>query len=150
MEKQMAQDQVQPRKGRGRLIWRFLKGSKALFVLCMSCAAVSALSEMIIPQIIRITIDNVIGGVPADTLAKPVRDLLAAFGGPAVLKQRMWIMALAVIAVALVSAAARYEFRVSNVQASETLVKTMRDTLFSHIECLPFQWHMSHHTGDII
>ena len=150
MEKQMAQDQVQPRKGRGRLIWRFLKGSKALFVLCMSCAAVSALSEMIIPQIIRITIDNVIGGVPADTLAKPVRDLLAAFGGPAVLKQRMWIMALAVIAVALVSAAARYEFRVSNVQASETLVKTMRDTLFSHIERLPFQWHMSHHTGDII
>ena len=150
MEKQMAQDQVQPRKGRGRLIWRFLKGSKALFVLCMCCAAVSALSEMIIPQIIRITIDNVIGGVPADTLAKPVRDLLAAFGGTAVLKQRMWIMALAVIAVALVSAAARYEFRVSNVQASETLVKTMRDTLFSHIERLPFQWHMSHHTGDII
>ena len=150
MEKKMTQDQKQPRKGRGKLIWRFLQGSKALFILCMCCAAVSALSEMIIPQIIRITIDNVIGGVPADTLAKPVQHLLAVFGGAPALKQRMWIMALAVIVVALINAVARYEFRVSNVQASETLVKTMRDTLFSHIERLPFQWHMSHHTGDII
>ena len=150
MEKKMTQDQKQPRKERGKLIWRFLQGSKALFILCMCCAAVSALSEMIIPQIIRITIDNVIGGVPADTLAKPVQHLLAVFGGAPALKQRMWIMALAVIVVALINAVARYEFRVSNVQASETLVKTMRDTLFSHIERLPFQWHMSHHTGDII
>ena len=150
MEKQLTQDQPKARKGRGKLIWRFLKGSKALFILCMCCAALSALSEMIIPQIIRITIDQVIGGAPTDTLARPVQDLLTAFGGTAVLRERMWIMALAVIAVALVNAAARYEFRVSNVKASETLVKTMRDTLFSHIERLPFQWHMSHHTGDII
>ena len=149
MDIQKTQPQ-QPRKGRGKLIWRFLKGSKALFLLCMACSALASLAEMIIPQIIRISIDNVIGGESAENLARPVQDLIASFGGAAALKQRMWILALAVILVAVVNAAARYLFRVLNARATETLVKTMRDTLFSHIERLPFQWHMSNHTGDII
>ena len=150
MDKIQTKDQNQPRKGRGKLIWRFLKGSKALFLLCMACSATASLAEMIIPQIIRISIDNVIGGASTENLARPVQDLIASFGGPAVLKQRMWILALAVVAVAVVNALARYFFRVWNSKATETLVKTMRDTLYSHIERLPFQWHMSNHTGDII
>ena len=149
MDIQKTQPQ-QPRKGRGKLIWRFLKGSKALFLLCMACSALASLAEMIIPQIIRISIDNVIGGESTENLARPVQDLIASFGGAAVLKQRMWILALAVVLVAVVNALARYLFRVWNSKATETLVKTMRDTLFSHIERLPFQWHMSNHTGDII
>ena len=34
--------------------------------------------------------------------------------------------------------------------AAETMVKTMRDGLFEHIEHLPFAWHMKNRTGDII
>ena len=150
MKKKTTPDQTQPRKGRGKLIWQFLKGSKALFILCMCCAALSALAEMVIPQIIRVTVDNVVGGAPTKDLARPVQALLSAAGGTEVLRQNLWLAGLGVILVALVSAVARYGFRVTNARASETLVKTMRDTLFSHIERLPFQWHMSHHTGDII
>ena len=150
MEMTQSREQVQPRKGRGRLILRFLKGSKALFLLCMCCAAAAALADMLIPQIIRVTVDQVIGGAPAEALAGPARRLLEVLGGPAYLRERLWIAALAVMAVALAKAAALYGFRVSNVKAGETLVKTMRDTLFSHIERLPFRWHMTHHTGDII
>ena len=150
MKKKTTPDQTQPRKGRGKLIWQFLKGSKALFILCMCCAALSALAEMVIPQIIRVTVDNVVGGAPVKDLARPVQTLLSAAGGTEVIRQKLWLASLGVILVALVSAVARYGFRVTNARASETLVKTMRDTLFSHIERLPFQWHMSHHTGDII
>ena len=150
MKKKTTPDQTHPRKGRGKLIWQFLKGSKALFILCMCCAALSALAEMVIPQIIRVTVDNVVGGAPTKDLARPVQALLSAAGGTEVLRQNLWLAGLGVILVALVSAVARYGFRVTNTRASETLVKTMRDTLFSHIERLPFQWHMSHHTGDII
>jgi len=150
MEMKLTQEQVQPRKERGKLLWRFLKGSKALFLLCMCCAALSALAEMVVPQIIRVTVDNVIGDAPVKDLARPVQAVLTAIGGTDVLRQKLWLSAVFVMAVALVSAVARYGFRVFNARASETLVKTMRDTLFSHIERLPFQWHMSHHTGDII
>ena len=150
MEKIQIQDHIQPRKGRGKLIWHFLKGSKAFFVLCMICAALSALADMITPQIIRITVDNILGKAPTDTLSPMVRNLLDAFGGPEVLRESLWIMALAVVAVAIVKVVAQYGFRVTNVRGSETLVKTMRDTLYRHIEHLPFQWHMQNHTGDII
>ena len=150
MENIQTQDHIQPRKGRGRLIWRFLKGSKTFFLLCMVCAALSALADMITPQIIRVTVDNVLGSAPTDTLVPWVRALVERLGGVETIRGSLWIMALAVVAVAVVKVAAQYCFRVTNVLGGETLVKNMRDTLYRHIEHLPFQWHMQNHTGDII
>ena len=138
------------RSARAGLIWKFLKGSKTFFLICMICAAVSALADMVTPQIVRVTVDHVLGNSPAETLSPPVRSLVEAFGGAETLRSSLWILAAAVVAVALVKAAALYGFRVTNVRGSETLVKTMRDSLYRHIERLPFQWHMQHHTGDII
>ena len=129
---------------------RFLKGCKTLFSLCMLCAAVSALADMITPQIVRVTVDQIILGVKANSMNPAILRALEALGGVERLRERLWIMALAVVAVTLVKCAAQYGFRVCNAKGCETLVKTMRDTLFRHIERLPFQWHMQNHTGDII
>lgn len=142
--------EMQPRPGRGKLLYHFLKGSKGFFIFCMLCAALSGLAEMLTPQIIRVTVDNVLGSAPTDTLSPWVQKLLAAAGGPEAIRSRLWIMALAVVAVSLLKVAAIYGFRVSNARGGETLVKNMRDTLYRHIERLPFQWHMQNHTGDII
>lgn len=71
-------------------------------------------------------------------------------GGFAYLGEHLWIMALAIVAVALVKAVSQYLFRLTNSMAAETMVKTMRDGLFEHIEHLPFAWHMKNRTGDII
>ena len=139
-----------PRTRRGGLIWHFLKGSRVFFLLCMLSAVLSALADMVTPQIIRVAVDQVIGGAGTESLSPRVRDLLASAGGAAYLKQNLWILALAVMAVAVVKAAGQYGFRVFNARGGETLVKNMRDTLYNHIERLPFQWHMQHHTGDII
>ena len=49
MESTNNAQQPKRRPGRKQLIMRFLKGSKALFVLCMLCAAVSALADMLTP-----------------------------------------------------------------------------------------------------
>ena len=87
---------------------------------------------------------------PEDTLSPAVRGILDALGGAAALRGKLWLIALAVVAVAVVKAASLYGFRVMNARGSETLVKTMRDTLYRHIARLPFQWHMQNHTGDII
>ena len=71
----------QKRPGRGRLILRFLKGSKTFFLICMICAALSALADMITPQIIRITVDQILGGASADTLSPAVQRMLESDGG---------------------------------------------------------------------
>jgi len=136
-------------KGMMGLIWRFLKGSKALFVISILMASLTALTDMITPQIIRAAVDNAIGG-NEPTFGPAVMKLVNAVGGFAYLGKNLWIMALAVLAVAVVKVLSQYGFLVSNTRASETLVKTMRDMLYTHIEHLPFSWHMKNHTGDII
>ena len=109
---------------------------------------ISSGTDMIIPQILRCAIDNIIGG--SDEMTSLVRTVTGWFGGTERLRRELWIVALAIMAVAAVKAVTQYVFRVSHTKASETLVKTMRDTLFTHIERLPYEWHMKNHTGDII
>ena len=135
--------------GNGKLLLRFLKGSIHLFVLGIACSAVMSLADMITPQIIRMAIDNAIGSLEPD-YPDWVMSLVNAFGGFSYLGQHLILMALALVAVALIRAAAQYGTGVFNNKGSETLVKTMRDTVFRHIQHLPFSWHMKNHTGDII
>ncbi len=132
-----------------KLIWRFLKGSKTMFVLSILLAALTALTDMVTPQIIRAAVDNAIGG-NEPTFGPAVMRIVNAVGGFEYLGRNLWIMALAVLAVAVVKVLSQYGFLVCNTRASETLVKTMRDMLYTHIEHLPFSWHMKNHTGDII
>ena len=143
------QEKRQKNRETRALMMRFLKGSKRLFCVSMLSAALAALCDMLSPQIIRAAIDNAIGGREAAFPAWVMRGV-EALGGFSYLGEHLWIMALAVVIVAAVKVSCQYIFRVSNTAASETLVKTMRDTTFSHIEHLPFSWHMKNRTGDII
>jgi len=86
---------------------RFLKGCKTFFLLCMLCAAVSALADMVAPQIVRVTVDQIILGASIDSLHPAVARALEALGGAERLRERLWIMALAVVAVTLVKCAAQ-------------------------------------------
>ena len=142
-------EKKEPTVRKAALIWRFLQGSKGMFVISMLMAAITALADMITPQIIRAAVDNAIGG-NEPTFGPAVMKIVNAVGGFEYLGKNLWIMALAVLVVAAVKVLSQYGFLVSNTRASETLTKTMRDMLYTHIEHLPFSWHMKNHTGDII
>lgn len=131
------------------LLWQFLRGAKRFFLIAVLSAAVTALADMIQPQIIRAAVDCAIGGKEGN-FPPSVITLVDRIGGFSYLGKNLWIMALAIVTVAALQVISQYSFRVNNTRASETLVKTMRDQLFSHIERLPFSWHMSNRTGDII
>jgi len=138
-----------PEIGKAKLIWIFLKGSKLMFVLSILMASLTALSDMITPQIVRSAVDNAIGG-NEPTFGPWVMNIVNRFGGFEYLGKHLWIMAVAVLVVTLVKVLSQYGYLVFNTRASETLTKTMRDMLYTHIEKLPFGWHMKNHTGDII
>ena len=131
------------------LLWQFLDGSKALYMVSILSAGITALADMAEPQVIRMAVDNALGGKEASYI-KPVMAVVNALGGFTYLGRHIWMMALMILAIAMLRVFSQYTFRVSNTKASETLVKTMRDQLFSHIERLPYSWHMKNHTGDII
>lgn len=141
--------ETQSKKQTIALLWQFLKGAKRYFAVTVLAASITALADMLQPQIIRAAVDCALGGEEGDFPAF-VMDAVNSIGGFAYLGKHLWIMALAVLVVALVQVVSQYTFRVFNTKASETLVKTMRDRLFSHIQHLPFSWHMKNRTGDII
>lgn len=131
------------------LLLQFLKGAKRYFLVTVLAASVTALADMLQPQIIRAAVDCALGGKEGDFPAF-VMNAVNSVGGFAYLGQHLWIMALAILVVAVFQVVSQYCFRVFNTKASETLVKSMRDQLFSHIQRLPFSWHMKNRTGDII
>ncbi len=133
-----------------RLIWRFMRGSRGLFLTAMVASVASALCDMLSPQIVRAAVDNALGGAEPVSLPAWAVVLADRLGGFSWLGEHIWVMALALIAVALVKAAAQYGYRVSNTAATERLVKTARDSLYAHIGRLPYAWHMRHRTGDVI
>ena len=83
------------------LLWRFLKGAKRYFLVTVLAAGITALADMIQPQIIRAAVDCALGGKEGDFPAF-VMKFVDRLGGFGYLGQHLWIMALAVLAVALV------------------------------------------------
>ena len=131
------------------LVWHFLKGSKRYFVLAVSFAMLVSFLDLVNPKIIGYTVDTIIGNSPS-TMPTIFNNLVDKLGGIAHLKTHIWILAIMIVVVALLSAICRFLFRLNNAMGAETLVKTMRDELFDQILHLPFKWHSENHTGDII
>ena len=134
--------------GRWALLRLFLRGSLPLFACSMLCAALVSFLDMLGPRVISFTVDSVIGN-KAPALPAPLMRW-AEGGGVVYLRSNPWAMALAVTVIALAAAIFRFLFRYLNTAAAERMVQTMRDKLYRKIICLPYAWHGSNSTGDII
>ncbi len=145
----MSLDNKTGRKGRGRLLWRLLEGSRRYFAFGIFLGWMMSLLDLVNPRIISYTVDTVLGDAAADLPDFALR-LVGFLGGPACLKEHLWIVAGAIVTVALLSVACRWGFRMMNARGQESLLKHTRDLLYGHIERLPLTWHSSNRTGDII
>ena len=123
-----------------RVLGTLLEGSGKYFAVCILLGLLLTVVEMIAPQVIRVTVDSVIDSQPMDLPAWALR-WVESLGGVAFLRANMWFIALILALAGLVAALLRYGANMFNAKAGETLVKTARDRLFHHIECLPWKWH---------
>jgi ATP-binding cassette subfamily B protein len=119
------------------------------FILCCLAAAGTVSFSFVNPQIIRYTIDSVIGSAPFDAPPLVLR-LIDALGGAAALRQNLWICALFIIAAAVCSGGFNIVRKYTCMEIGETAAWRLRNTLYGHIQRLPYDWHVSCQTGDII
>lgn len=138
-------------KSKFSVVMEFLSGAKRFYAIAILAAICSSLADMIVPQIVRIAIDDVLmdNGTHAK-LPSFVLTLIEKIGGFSFLARNIWIMALAILVVAFIQVFTKYLFEVFESRASQTFMKKMRDDLYIHIGKLPFSWFMKNHTGDII
>lgn len=127
----------------------FLDGSKRWFLAAILSTVGLALTNMLTPQIVRVTVDSVLGSEPFD-LPPFLADLLNRLGGAEILREKLWMIGIVIVGIAVFGFAFFYGSRVFNTKAAETLVKTMRDKVFRHLLALPDDWYGKNRTGDII
>ena len=131
------------------LVLRCLQGSRGFFAAAILLAFLNIICNALIPQIIRLTIDSVLGtkapGLPRFLLALLPLDRLRADPRTA-----LWAAAGAVVLAAALRGLCIYGMRVNLAKGSEGFVKKLRDDLYRHIQRLGFAWHTTHATGDVI
>ena len=127
------------------LIWSYLKPVVWFFTAALTCACLAMVFNALTPQIIKITVDSVLGTEP---LALP--DKLAVWITAMEPVQALWTAAIAVMVTAVLRGICSYGQRINLSKGSEGFVKGIRDALFDHIQHQSFQWHTAHSTGDMI
>ncbi len=130
------------------LILKFMKGSVHIFIFSMLATLAVSILELIYPQIIRLLTDSIIGEKAVDPSS--IAGRITSVIGIDFLKGNLWAVALVVIGFAVAIGIFKYLSGLLNTAASEKLTETTRNSLFEKIQSLPYSWHTSNPTGDII
>ncbi len=124
-------------------LWHHLFFSLIMLVVVLACSFLS-------PQVLAFVIDKVIGNEDYTTMPGIVVTMIERVGGIPALRENLLICSMLVVVFAVISGIANYMYMVSMGKTAEGMVKNLRDHLYTHIQKLPFAWHASHPTGDII
>lgn len=127
----------------------FTKGFRLQFLIAAIGVFLAVLMNYMTPQVIRVTVDSVLGTEPFQ-LPGFMISWVEALGGREVLRQNIVICAGVSVVFAVLSGVFSFLSRRSLASACEGTIAKIRDTLFAHIQRLPFAWHNTHQTGDII
>ncbi len=136
-------------KKRLYFIDKFAQGSKLIFCSSLIASMFYTIFYAIIPQIVCITVDSVIGEEPF-SVPTFLLDIIETLGGRTYLINHLYVCAIAVLIVALLSSLFNFLSRTMIAQSSEAFMERLRNHLFQHISKLPYDWHIKHQTGDII
>lgn len=118
-----------------------------MFVAVIFASLAVTFLNTIVPMIIGFTVDSIIGAEP---VPENYAGIVQAFGGVDRLKADIWIVAVLIVSIAACSFVFHYLRIYLTNRANQTLVRRMRNTLFSHIQRLPLLWQTEHRTGDTI
>ncbi len=138
-----------PNHSLSRMFVRFSRGYKRFFLLAIISSGLSILFQFLMPQVIRITVDSVIGDKPF-ALPTSIMDFINSLGGRDFLRGHLLYCALFVIVFSLLSGVFNFLSRMGVARGTEGTIRTLRNTLFAHVQRLPFAWHTQNQTGDII
>ena len=136
-------------KGRLKALLGYLRG----FYLPLALSLLLMLAELVLgfisPLVLSVTIDSVLDTNPLN-VAWYFRWYVLAVGGVEHIREHLWLMAAAMIGMTVLSGLVRFARARLNTRAGEGCVQHLRDRLYGHIQRLPFRWHASVQTGDII
>jgi len=127
-----------------RLLGRFMQGMWKYYILAMIATAFNIVLMFLAPQVVRFTVDGV---MERDTYALPA---VARFLANIEPLHAIALCALAIVLLIIFGGMFSYISRLNIGKGTEGVVEKLRNTLFAHVQKLPFKWHVESQTGDII
>lgn len=127
----------------------YTKGFRLMYVGSLIFVLLGVVANYMTPQVIRITVDSVIG---TEKFALPqfVVNFINSLGGRDMLVKHIALCAAVSLLLSVVAQFSDFFSKKLLATSCEGTVKRIRDLLFSHIQRLPYNWHNTHQTGDII
>ncbi|MCL2396764.1 MAG: ABC transporter ATP-binding protein/permease [Defluviitaleaceae bacterium] len=128
---------------------KLTKGILWLFLLGLGFQALSSLSFMSAPLIIRITVDNVLGDYAVQSNAL-VMWLVNLTGGVEGWRENIFLSGIAYMVIFMIMSFAIFGRTRSMALAGENTAQRLKDRLYNHIQKLPYNYHVHAKTGDLI
>lgn len=129
--------------------YSFTKGFRLQFLFALIAVVIAVVANYMTPQVIRVTVDSVINDLPFN-LPEWIVSAINSIGGRETLRAHISICAAISVFFAVISGLFNFLSRMNLAKACESTIARIRNKLFDHIQRLPFSWHNTHQTGDII
>jgi len=131
------------------IIFSYAEGFKKLLIISAIATTLRVFVNFITPQVIRFTVDSIIGNEAMNFIA-PIMRIIDQLGGREGLRDKIWISALVVLFLAVITCICDYIGRITIAKGSEGIIKKIRNSLYEHIQKLPYSYHVKNQTGDLI
>ena len=132
-----------------KLLLKFMKGKKLLYLGSLLSIGVATVFTLLNPLVLRVAIDNIIGGKEFEA-APWVINIINRFGGREFFLESLWILAILLVILTGLRGLFLYFKGKWAAVAAESVAENIRDTLYDHLQHLPFSYHVKSETGDLI
>lgn len=132
-----------------KLLIKYMKGNLLLYAGAVLSIGLATIISMVSPLIVRFTVDSVIGNEAA-VLPLWIENIIQSIGGMEVIRRNIWICGLALLGINVFNGLFSYLKGKWTAQAAESIAKSLRDRLYSHLQSLTYDYHVKAETGDLI
>lgn len=132
-----------------KLLFNLMKGNRLLYAASIISIGLATLFSVIIPLVVRTTIDSIIGNKAIET-STYINKFINLLGGKSILSHNLWICGLIIVLLTFLNGFFLFFKGKWSAKASESIAKNIRENLYDHLQRLPYDYHVKSKTGDLI
>ena len=132
-----------------RLMGKLISDNKRYFIAALVCTVFTVAIEFITPIILAETMDHYLLGKPS-RMPGFVNAWIEALGGRDFMAGHLWIAGIALVFLNVLNGVFGYIKGRTQAIAGENVSLTLRERLYSHIQRLPYAYHVKAETGDLV
>ena len=120
-----------------RALWALVKENRRLYIGAVFCTLITVVIGFLTPLVFSETIDVLLSGLPGslpEWMKAPVR----LIGGSAFLRAHLWVVALLIVALNVISGVFSYFKEKNTAVAGENIAKSLRERLYRKLSYLSY------------